>query len=167
MSRRFVLPIACFCWLPLYGLALAEPPVKEVTVLFADRTVAFDKARVEIGELIVPAGMLPQVNGFTLKPQGLCAADVCIPVAEDAGWTKDVEGKTYVNVSRVAEHLDQPVVGSKDGAVWSFGSVPRLQSSLLPAMNAPDFAVTDRKGKIVRLSDFRGKKVLLLTWASW
>ena len=32
---------------------------------------------------------------------------------------------------------------------------------------APDFAVPDRKGKIVHLSDFRGKKVLVITWASW
>jgi peroxiredoxin len=24
-----------------------------------------------------------------------------------------------------------------------------------------------RDGELVRLSDFRGKKVLLLTWASW
>jgi peroxiredoxin len=32
---------------------------------------------------------------------------------------------------------------------------------------APDFAVPDRKGRVVRLSDFRGKKVLVVTWASW
>ena len=32
---------------------------------------------------------------------------------------------------------------------------------------APDFALPDRNGKIVRLSDFRGKKVVLVTWASW
>ncbi len=32
---------------------------------------------------------------------------------------------------------------------------------------APDFALPDREGRTVRLSDFRGKRVLLLTWASW
>ncbi|MCZ6597977.1 MAG: redoxin domain-containing protein [Planctomycetota bacterium] len=32
---------------------------------------------------------------------------------------------------------------------------------------APDFALPDRHGNLVRLSDFRGKKVLLYTWASW
>jgi peroxiredoxin len=32
---------------------------------------------------------------------------------------------------------------------------------------APDFAVPDRKGRMVHLSDFHGKKVLVVTWASW
>jgi peroxiredoxin len=32
---------------------------------------------------------------------------------------------------------------------------------------APDFAVPDRRGNPVRLSGFRGKKVLVVTWASW
>ena len=32
---------------------------------------------------------------------------------------------------------------------------------------APDFELPARDGRPVRLSDFRAKKVLLLTWASW
>ncbi|HIA47196.1 MAG TPA: redoxin domain-containing protein [Candidatus Hydrogenedentes bacterium] len=32
---------------------------------------------------------------------------------------------------------------------------------------APDFEIADRNGKMIRLSDYRGKKVLLVTWASW
>ncbi|MBI3853814.1 MAG: redoxin domain-containing protein [Verrucomicrobia bacterium] len=32
---------------------------------------------------------------------------------------------------------------------------------------APDFTLPDLKGKAHSLSDFRGKKVLLITWASW
>ena len=35
------------------------------------------------------------------------------------------------------------------------------------AARAPDFVLPDRTGKIVHLSDFRGKKVFLVTWASW
>jgi peroxiredoxin len=31
----------------------------------------------------------------------------------------------------------------------------------------PDLALTDMAGKTVRLSSFRGKKLILFNWASW
>ena len=32
---------------------------------------------------------------------------------------------------------------------------------------APDFSLPDWQGKQISLSDFKGKKIMLLTWASW
>ena len=32
---------------------------------------------------------------------------------------------------------------------------------------APDFSLTDKNGKLVRLSDFKGKYIIMLFWASW
>jgi len=43
------------------------------------------------------------------------------------------------------------------------GSVPRLTQSTL----APDFALESLDGKTMRLSDLRGKAVLLNFWATW
>ncbi|MEW5883880.1 MAG: redoxin domain-containing protein [Armatimonadota bacterium] len=40
-------------------------------------------------------------------------------------------------------------------------------ASLQPGAAVPDVALTDMAGKTVHLSDFRGKKVILFTWASW
>ena len=34
-------------------------------------------------------------------------------------------------------------------------------------LDIPDFSLPDRDGKMHKLSDFRGKKVLVITWASW
>ena len=31
----------------------------------------------------------------------------------------------------------------------------------------PDFALTDLKGRSVRLGDYRGKHLLIFMWASW
>lgn len=36
-----------------------------------------------------------------------------------------------------------------------------------PGYQAPDFTLTDMDGKTVKLSDFRGKPVLINFWASW
>ena len=41
------------------------------------------------------------------------------------------------------------------------------QKGYLTTLEAPDFRLPDMNGKLHALSDFRGKKVLLLTWASW
>ena len=38
---------------------------------------------------------------------------------------------------------------------------------LKPGTQAPDFALQDINGKTFNLSDFRGRKVVLVFWASW
>ena len=43
----------------------------------------------------------------------------------------------------------------------------RLRTSLLPGMEAPEIEMTDRDGNIRKLSDLRGKVVLIDFWASW
>lgn len=43
----------------------------------------------------------------------------------------------------------------------------RLRTTLLPGMEAPDIEMTDTQGNIRRLSDLRGKVVLIDFWASW
>jgi peroxiredoxin len=32
---------------------------------------------------------------------------------------------------------------------------------------APDFEIVDREGKVIRMSDYKGKKALIITWSSW
>lgn len=43
----------------------------------------------------------------------------------------------------------------------------RLRSAVVPGMEAPEVALNDPNGKLRRLSDLRGKVVLLDFWASW
>ncbi len=38
---------------------------------------------------------------------------------------------------------------------------------LKPNDSAPDFALPDLGGKTVRLSDFRGRRVILFNFSSW
>ncbi|HIG27115.1 MAG TPA: redoxin domain-containing protein, partial [Verrucomicrobiales bacterium] len=43
--------------------------------------------------------------------------------------------------------------------------MPLHREGFLQNASAPDFEMEDRNGKTVKLSDYRGKKVLLITWA--
>jgi peroxiredoxin len=41
------------------------------------------------------------------------------------------------------------------------------RARVLASGQAPDFALPDLEGREHRLSDHRGRKVLLATWSSW
>lgn len=129
------------------------------TVLYNDRAVTLSQVRPDPKELWVRAEDLPRINDFTLKPQGACRADMCIPVP------KTLKSGPWFNLTGFAEKVHQASV--HEGGVWSFGEMPAVRGDFYRSRTAPDFAVPDRKGRTVHLSDFRGKKVLVVTWASW
>lgn len=141
------------------AIALGAPSQTAGTVLYGDRTVKLDNIKPEGNDLWVRSADLPRINEFELKPQGACRADLCIPVS------KDLKRADWFNLSGFAHKIGQAVVA--DSNVWSFGEIPVVRGSYYSTRIAPDFAVPDRSGKIVHLSDFRGKKVLVVTWASW
>ena len=155
------------------GIALAAPlcaadlkPTK-TTVLARENTLVIERALVGDGELLVPLENVEAITGFKVKPEGMCVDDLCIPIPADSGWITDHAGAKYFNLTTFAAKMDQVYAVDAENSVWSFTAVPRAQTTPLMSGQAPDFALPDRTGKTVRLSDFRGKKVLIITWASW
>jgi hypothetical protein len=73
----------------------------------------------------------------------------------------------YFDLTAFARKVGEPFVVDMDERVWSFGEIQLLQMGSLNSRIAPDVTVPDRRGRPVHLSDFRGKKVLMVTWASW
>jgi hypothetical protein len=142
------------------GAALAHAATPETTtVLYGDRAVALDRVRPDATDLWVRAKDLPRINEFELKPQGACRADLCIPIA------KEMRSGEWFNLTGFARRIRQAYVS--DRAVWSFGEIPVVRGGFYQSRVAPDFAAPDRSGRLVHLSGFRGKKVLVITWASW
>ena len=155
------------CLLAVTPCQAGDPTEQTVTVLFNEATVEIEQALLDDDQLWIAAEEVHNVNGFDPKPEGFCSADVCIPIPKSADWRTQHNGKEYFNVTRFAAKVDQAVAVVESKATWSFAAVPILGSELLPSGIAPDFELPDRDGKLVKLSDFRGKKVLILSWASW
>jgi peroxiredoxin len=103
--------------------------------------------------------------GWVLKPEGLCHGPVCVPIPP--GRTAEFAADGRINLARLWRHLDRPVVHSPAGDVWVLGTSAADRAAPLRDLAAPDFELPDLAGRMHRLSDQRGRKVLLVTWASW
>jgi hypothetical protein len=74
---------------------------------------------------------------------------------------------TRVDVAALGRHLGQPVLRSDRGNVWVLAQERSGPFQALRSLQAPDFTLPDASGRLHSLSEYRGKKVFLVTWASW
>lgn len=139
------------------------------TVLFGDRVIKLEQPLIEAANLWVEPEDLTKINGCEIKAEGVCIGGTCIPItAQEKLDLFRKQGRTeYVNLTKLAKKLHQEVVNDGEERVWSFGPIAAAERTTLQTLTAPDFTLTDRQGKEIRLRDYRGRKVLLLTWASW
>jgi peroxiredoxin len=146
------------------NIAWSEQPWN---VLYGSRATPIAEVAFEGDDLWIPVDSLAVATGFTRKPEGFCSSERCVPVPKDPSWIRDPNGSMRVGLIGFAHHVGQPIVVDQARRLVVVGTALADRPALLERGEAPDFALPDRTGKIVRLSDFRGKKVLLLTWASW
>jgi len=136
-------------------------------VLANDRTTEIAAIPGERDDLWIRTDQLEEATGWELKPEGACLGGMCVSLLGDerSEWLSSRDDGEWLKYSSLADKLGQMYVAG-DG-VWSLGVVPEVRRSTLESGIAPDFEVTERNGETLRLSDLRGKKVLIVTWASW
>ena len=71
------------------------------------------------------------------------------------------------NLGGLAGYLGQPVVHDDESGTWVFGESAGDRTAALRSLQAPDFTLPDLDGRMHSLSDYRGRKVFLVSWASW
>jgi hypothetical protein len=139
-----------------------------VTILSSNGTSSFSGARSEPSGLWIPLAELARL-GWELRPEGACRGDVCVPIpkARERDFVRDDAGERLFNLTEFAKLRRQPVACSERGDVFAIGEASDDRAGLLRGGLAPDFALPDLAGRIHSLSEHRGKKVFLVSWASW
>jgi len=133
------------------------------TVVHESGSFSVDSAPAET--LWAAAATVRDELGWELKPEGFCKGDICVPVppGREAEFVED----DAINLSALWQHLGKPMAASDAADVWSLGESADDHNTALTSLEAPDFELPDFSGRLHRLSDFRRKRVLLITWASW
>jgi peroxiredoxin len=149
--------------------AVAAPAQAATTVIHQGVATSVAKTLPDANDLWVTPEDFTKVNGFILKPEGLCRDEICIPLrqSENSDMYMQRQGQKWLSLTQFARNGQQAFVHDDATDTWSFGEYPHARDNFLQSAMAPDFELKDRKGKTVKLSDFRGKKVMLVTWASW
>ena len=115
--------------------------------------------------LWLSAADFKRVSGFERKPEGFCKGELCFPVPP--ARKGDFEAGGRYNLAALAELIGQPVVSDEAHQVWCFGEASENRKRALTSLDAPDFSLPDLDGRMHSLSEHRGKKILLVSWASW
>jgi hypothetical protein len=137
-----------------------------VTILYQAHAPHASAAVAEGDDLWMPTGELPSATGWELRPEGACRGEVCVPIPRGRQSEFLREGPARFNLAALARLLGQPVIHDAVHGVWSFGE-SSAGGSGASSLQAPDFALPDLAGRVHRLTDYRGRKVFLVFWASW
>ena len=121
------------------------------------------EATVEGDRVRLPEAEVHRALGWQLKPEGLCQGDTCIPVRDPSSLSNEAG----LDLEALAKLLGRPLAvdGESRAAALAASATDRTQS--LESLEAPDFTLPDLAGVAHTLSDYRGKKVLLIAYASW
>src|SRR5688572_23576424 len=110
----------------------------------------------------VSAEAFERGTGWSVKPEGACRGESCVPLP--AGTLAD-DGT--VDALAVAARLNMPVVTDNGHGVASLGPAVLEQGKVLETAAAPDLVLPTIDGDEFRLSSLRGQKVLIVAWAPY
>lgn len=120
-------------------------------------------AVIEGDRVLISAGDLASGFGWELKPQGFCQEELCYPVPPA---NSPVRGDR-VDLAAFSALVGAPLALDIEERAAFLGASAGRRAEQLASLEAPDFELPDLDGKRHRLSDHKGKKVLLAAYGSW
>ena len=113
-----------------------------------------------LDRLDLTAEDLRRATGWEIKPEGACKGESCVPLPGSA-----VHADGTVDVRLFASLLDMPLVSDEAHGLWALG--PRGGGRVLDDVVLPDITLPDFDGGTFEIAALKGRKVVLLAWASW
>jgi len=135
--------------------------IEQTTVLSEE--VFISEASWMDDEPYVTAEEIEKILGWELKPEGLCKKETCVPVGEKVRFSDD----GLLNLEDVAGLVGQPILSVSEIGMVAVGQPHELRSAALKNRVAPDFVLPDISEVDRALSDWSGKKRLLVAFSSW
>jgi hypothetical protein len=112
-----------------------------------------------IQSLEIPREEFESKSGWQLKPEGACMGDRCVPLPGNP-----ISSRT-VDVRLISEALEMPIVHDSLHGLYAVG--PASGGALLAAAVCPEIELPNLDGKMFKISSLRGRKVVVVSWASW
>ncbi|HET9958799.1 MAG TPA: redoxin domain-containing protein [Polyangiaceae bacterium] len=135
------------------------------TVICGPNVTSLPRAIAEGDRLWLDQLDFERATGWSWKPYGLCRGDTCIPIPR--GSERPSALGDLIDVAELWRSLAWPIVRNGSSHFWVLGEGARIRADSLVSLEAPEFALPSIDGQLHRLSEFRGRKVFLVTWASW
>ena len=108
---------------------------------------------------------LAAATGWTLKPEGLCRDDTCVPLL---GRTlAHPERPEFIDLEEWAAALGLLVAMDEQEGVAALAPSADSRRQELQSGKAPSLQLQDVDGNPVSFDDMSGHKRVLVTWASW
>ena len=133
----------------------------QLTVI--DESGSHSFGQVGFGDLGVSADDFARATGWTLKAEGLCTGEVCVPL-RDASAMRD---GAAIDVVEFARATGRNIVIDASRNMVAMGEQASSRAASMATLDAPNFTLPDINGNLISLSDFADRKKLILAWSSW
>ena len=142
-------------------LAILLPIMTQLTVIDESGSHSFEQ--LGFGKLGVSADDFARATGWTLKAEGLCKDEICVPVRDTAAMSNG----SAIDVAEFVRATGRNMVIDSSRNVLAMGEQAASRAASMATLDAPNFTLPDINGNLVSLSDFANRKKLILAWSSW
>jgi len=136
--------------------------MSELKVLI-DSGVCEIEGRIDGKAVVVSPEAIEAALGWTLKPEGLCKGDICVPVRNREAIARG-DG---IDLVAVASLLGSETLVDTESSIVAVSIPAESRHLALVGKQAADFTLPDLDGTPHSLSDFAGKRRLLVAFATW